>query len=127
MDYGIWQFSRGAERLQITRQPLDDGTALIVGNGAAPRSYFFSDPARLETFQNDMETLLLKTGWCFLSFAPDQRAGQDRRGFPRRANDRRRWWTDGIDQIRPGGRSVSVRSLDREGDKQRPADNRPPR
>jgi hypothetical protein len=96
MEYGVWHFTRGAERLEIGRQPLDDGLALIVGSGRAPRTYFFSDAARLETFQKDMETLLLKTGWSFVAFAPDRRTGGDRRGWPRRANDRRRWWTDTV-------------------------------
>jgi hypothetical protein len=43
-----------------------------------------------------METLLLKTGWTFQGYEPDRRTGRDRRGWPRRSNDRRRWWTDGM-------------------------------
>jgi hypothetical protein len=43
-----------------------------------------------------METLLLKTGWTFQTYNPDRRSGGDRRGWPRRSNDRRRWWTDGF-------------------------------
>ena len=68
---------------------------LVVAGDGTPRSYFFRDLARLEIFQRDMETLLLKTGWSFQDFEPDRRAGRDRRGWPRRSNDRRRWWTDG--------------------------------
>jgi hypothetical protein len=41
-----------------------------------------------------METLLLKTGWTFQDTARPP-LGRDRRGWPRRSNDRRRWWTDG--------------------------------
>ena len=102
MDYGVWTFSRGADILRITRQVLDDGTVLAIAGDGEPRSYFFSDVDRLEVFQKDMETLLLKTGWSFVSFTPDRRAGLDRRGWPRRANDRRRWWTDGTRKSRTG-------------------------
>jgi len=95
MDHGVWTFVRGADRLEISREDLDDGTVLAIAGDGEPRSYFFREADRLETFQKDMETLLLKTGWSFVSYAPDKRAGSDRRGWPRRSNDRRRWWTDG--------------------------------
>ena len=108
MDYGVWRFLRGAERLQISREALDDGMALIVRSGPTPRSYFFSDAARLEMFQSDMETLLLKTGWSFVAFAPDRRSGGDRRGWPRRANDRRRWWTDSVGDARSTSQAPSA-------------------
>jgi hypothetical protein len=90
-----WSFARGNERLEITREKVDDGAMLVVAGDGAPRSYFFRDFNRLEIFQRDMETLLLKTGWTFQAYAPERRTGRDRRGWPRRTNDRRRWWTDG--------------------------------
>lgn len=96
MDHGAWTFSRGNDTLEITRQSLDDGIVLAIAGDGEPRSYFFRERDRLETFQKDMETLLLKTGWTFVSFSPDRRTGRDRRGWPRRSDDRRRWWTDGI-------------------------------
>ena len=95
MDQGVWTFARGVDKLEITRQILDDGTVLQIAGDGSPRSYFFRDVSRLEIFQKDMETLLLKTGWTFVAFEPDQRTGRERRGWPRRSNDRRRWWTDG--------------------------------
>jgi hypothetical protein len=91
----VWRFSRGDETLVISREQVDDGMMLVMAGDGTPRSYFFRDIARLEVFQRDMETLLLKTGWAFQEFSPDRRAGRDRRGWPRRSNDRRRWWTDG--------------------------------
>ncbi len=90
-----WTFTRGDDRLNISRQDVDDGTMLIVAGDGAPRSYFFREIGRLEVFQRDMETLLLKTGWSFTSFSPEKRRGRDRRGWPRKHDDRRRWWTDG--------------------------------
>jgi hypothetical protein len=90
-----WTFSRGDDRLQISRADVDDGVMLVVAGDGAPRSYFFREIGRLEVFQRDMETLLLKTGWTFVSFEPEQRRGRDRRGWPRKSDDRRRWWTDG--------------------------------
>src|SRR5262245_2807038 len=95
MDHGVWKFVRGNDTLQITREELDDGITLVIAGDGTPRSYFFRETHRLETFQRDMETLLLKTGWTFQTYAPDRRTGRDRRGWPRRSNDRRRWWTDG--------------------------------
>ena len=86
---------RGTATLEIIREQMDDGVVLVIAGEAAPRSYFFRESERLEVFQKDMETLLLKTGWTFVAYSPNRRAGGDRRGWPRRANDRRRWWTDG--------------------------------
>lgn len=91
----VWSFARGTDRLAISREAVDDGMMLIVAGDGAPRSYFFREIPRLEVFQRDMETLLLKTGWSFVSFAPEKRGRRDRRGWPRKSDDRRRWWTDG--------------------------------
>lgn len=96
MEYPVWSFVRGADRLDIGREDVDDGVMLIVAGDGTPRSYFFRDRTRLEIFQRDMETLLLKTGWSFDSFIPERRDGPDRRGWPRKSDDRRRWWTDGV-------------------------------
>ena len=65
MDHGVWTFVRGNDTLEITREELDDGTTLVISGDGTPRSYFFRESHRLETFQRDMETLLLKTGWTF--------------------------------------------------------------
>src|SRR5262245_62054609 len=96
MERGVWTFVRGNDTLEITPEDLDDGVMLVIAGDRTPRSYFFREPHRLETFQRDMETLLLKTGWTFQGYEPDRRSGLDRRGWPRRSNDRRRWWTDGM-------------------------------
>jgi hypothetical protein len=60
-----------------------------------PRRYRFQDLSSLARFQRDMEQFLMRTGWALERFSPDRRSGRDRRTFPRAANDRRRWWTDG--------------------------------
>lgn len=91
----VWTFVRGSDRLEISREVVDDGVMLTMTGEGTPRSYFFREASRLDIFQRDMETLLLKTGWSFQSFSPERRAGGDRRGWPRKADDRRRWWTDG--------------------------------
>jgi len=96
MEHGAWTFVRGEDTLEITREDLEDGITLVIAGDGTPRSYFFRETHRLEAFQRDMETLLLKTGWTFQGYEPDARSGRDRRGWPRRSNDRRRWWTDGI-------------------------------
>jgi hypothetical protein len=44
--------------------------------------------------------MLVHSGWTLLEFEPDRRAGGDRRGFPRKHNDRRRWWTDGAQPVK---------------------------
>lgn len=97
MEHPVWTFARGEELLTISREVTEEGIMLVVSGHGTPRSYFFRDADRLDVFQRDMEMLLLKTGWTFRVYAPDRRAGGDRRGFPRRNNDRRRWWTDGRD------------------------------
>src|SRR5690349_59490 len=82
-----WTFARGTDHLRISREDVDDGIMLIVAGDGAPRSYFFREHQRLEVFQRDMETLLLKTGWSFVSFEPEKRRGTDRRGWPRKSDD----------------------------------------
>lgn len=104
MEHPVWTFVRGDERLTITRQNADNGVLLVVAGDGAPRSYHFKELGRLEVFQRDMETLLLKTGWSFSVYSPDRRRGRDRRSWPRRANDRRRWWTDGQTKSESKGR-----------------------
>ena len=93
----VWTFSRAAERLTLRRQDTEDGMLLVVTENGTPRSYFFSDISRLTTFQVDMEAFLIGSGWSFVAFSPERRAGRDRRHFPR-IGDRRRWWTDGTDE-----------------------------
>ena len=92
---------------------------LEIAGDAAPRSYFFREPSRLESFQKDMETLLLKTGWSFVSYGPDRRKGRDRRGWPRRANDRRRWWTDNGKKGKPPIPRSLMKEVEREPDNPR--------
>jgi hypothetical protein len=95
VDNPVWTFVRGSDRLEISRDAVDDGVMLTMTGEGTPRSYFFREASRLDIFQRDMETLLLKTGWSFVGFSPERRIGGDRRGWPRKADDRRRWWTDG--------------------------------
>jgi hypothetical protein len=90
-----WAFSREGIRLELRRETTEDGVLLVIENSSGdPRSYFFRDLENLEAFQNDMERLLLGTGWSFEEFGPDRRSGFDRRTWPRIHRDRRRWWTD---------------------------------
>jgi hypothetical protein len=95
MDELVWTFERGGQRLEIRRLETDCGTRLTLISEGLPRTYRFDDPGRLPQFQKDMESLLLQTGWSFVSFSPDRRSGADRRSWPR-LNERRRWWTDGL-------------------------------
>jgi hypothetical protein len=100
VDEHNWIFGRNDQRLEIGRTDVANGVLLSVTGDGSPRSFFFSDVMALVTFQSDMEAFLLKTGWTFLEFVPDRRAGRDRRGWPR-ITERRRWWTDG-----PGRQSL---------------------
>lgn len=96
----MWVFGRGEERLTIRRRQTEDGLVLVIDDGKAPRSCAFKDEIALITFQSNMEGMLLQTGWLLEAFEPDQRAYRDRRAWPRLANDRRRWWTDGAPEHR---------------------------
>jgi hypothetical protein len=98
----IWVFARGQERLTLQRRQSAEGMVLVIDDGAMPRSYPFQDEVALIAFQTDMEGMLLQTGWLLEAFEPEQRAGRDRRSWPRLANDRRRWWTDGLADRRRG-------------------------
>ncbi len=89
-----WTFRRRDDRLTLRREQTDQGYQLVITESGHPRTFTFRDPERLVVFQNDMEDFLVRTGWSLAEFAPDQRTGGDRRGFPRDGNDRRRWWTD---------------------------------
>ncbi|MEQ1726909.1 MAG: hypothetical protein ABL982_00900 [Vicinamibacterales bacterium] len=91
----MWTFSRTGMHLEIRRTPTEDGFLLGVTGDGPPRSYFFDDLSKLERFQADFEKFLLGTGWSFLAFSPERRAGRERRHFGRLLTDRRRWWTDG--------------------------------
>lgn len=100
-----WLFSRDGDRLEIRRETVEEGIVLVIeAPDGAPHSYLFTDLAKLQSFQADMERLLLDTGWTFEEFGPDRRSGHDRRSFPRINNDRRRWWTD---SRRPSKEGVS--------------------
>jgi len=92
-DY-VWTFSRGEETLELRRRKSTDGFLLVIRESTGERSYFFPEIAALMPFQSDMETFLLNTGWSFVHFSPERRAGRDRRQWPR-LTERRRWWTDG--------------------------------
>ncbi len=96
MEDKIWTFSREGAHLEIKRTPTEDGFLLGVTGDGPPRSYFFDDLSKLERFQADFEKFLLGTGWTFLAFSPERRAGRERRHFSRLLTDRRRWWTDGV-------------------------------
>jgi hypothetical protein len=93
----VWTFERGAERVTLVRAKYCEPPVLTVTvNGQGPKLYEFGYEYELMRFQTNMETFLLKTGWCFASFSPERRGGRDRRGFPRVDDERRRWWTDGV-------------------------------
>jgi hypothetical protein len=93
----LWTFGRQHERLSIGRRP--DVCTLVVVTPGEEREYRFADLSTLISFQADMETFLLKTGWTLLKFSPERRAGRDRRRFPR-LEERRRWWTDSVEMAK---------------------------
>jgi len=91
-----WIFVREDQRLELTRSALPDCVQLVVRlSGEPERVHTFPDLLTLTRFQADMEQVLVWTGWTFVEFSPDRRAGRDRRGMPR-IEERRRWWTDGV-------------------------------
>ena len=92
-----WTFDREGERLIVQRDARDGSScALIVTRDGLSRTIDFPELPALVRFQTDMDTFLLRTGWLLLNYAPDRRR-RDRRSFPRPNNDRRRWWTDGVE------------------------------
>jgi hypothetical protein len=96
-----WTFDRRGEQLVVQRDVADEAScALIVTRDGVSRTIHFPELPALIRFQNDMDTFLLRTGWLLLNYAPDQRR-RDRRTFPRVTNDRRRWWTDGVEPETP--------------------------
>lgn len=91
-----WTFDRQGEQLIVQRDATDEAScALIVTRAGVSRTIRFPELPALVRFQSNMDTFLLRTGWLLLAYAPDRRR-RDRRSFPRATNDRRRWWTDGI-------------------------------
>lgn len=96
---GAWTFMRCEDRLTIQRERTDRAWQLVV-DSLSSRLFTFADLAQLMVFQNDMEALLVRTGWSLADFTPDRRRGRDRRGSPRENNDRRRWWTDVVRCVR---------------------------
>jgi hypothetical protein len=93
VDAPSWTFLRGDTRLELSREETPNGVNLIVTGEGLPRIFAFASLEKLVRFQSDMESLLLRTGWTFRSFAPDRRSNRERRSFPR-LTERRRWWTD---------------------------------
>src|SRR5882672_3439245 len=91
-----WTFRRRDDRLALRREQTDQGYQLVITESGRSRTFTFRDLERLVVFQKDMEDFLVRTGWSLAGFSPDWRNGGDRRGMPRDALDRRRWWTDVI-------------------------------
>jgi hypothetical protein len=95
-----WTFRRRDDRLTLRREQTGLEFQLVITESGRPRTFTFRDLERLVMFQNDMEHFLARTGWTLADFVPDRRSGADRRGLPRDANDRRRWWTDVVRSVR---------------------------
>jgi hypothetical protein len=98
-----WTFDRQGEQLIVQRDATDESCALIVTRAGVSRTIRFPELPALVRFQSNMDTFLLRTGWLLLNYAPDRRR-RDRRSFPRATNDRRRWWTDGVQPANAGQR-----------------------
>jgi hypothetical protein len=94
----VWTFERATERLIVRRRDEADAfTVEIESHEGGPRVHRFEHEDKLLEFQNDLQYMLVHSGWTLVKFSPDRRRGRDRRGFPRVRNDRRRWWTDGVE------------------------------
>jgi len=103
----VWTFEREAERLIVRRRADSDSDSFAVeieSSDGVPRVHCFSEESKFLEFQNDLQYMLVHSGWTLLEFAPDRRKGRDRRGFPRVRNDRRRWWTDGAQPVKTASR-----------------------
>jgi hypothetical protein len=110
VDDPLWTFGRLEQRIVLRRQQTDEGVLLLVTENGTPRSYGFRDLERLVAFQSDMEAFLVRTGWSLIEFSPERRSGRDRRQFPR-IDERRRWWTDGLERVSALGRRRRKRSI----------------
>ena len=101
----IWTFRRADERIAVVRCDMGEGSTLsLITTNDPPRQCYFADLPKLLQFQADMEAFLLRTGWSLMEFSPERRRdGRDRRGFPRIDDDRRRWWTDGVEHAHADG------------------------
>ena len=89
-------FRRGDEQLVLQKHEAESGFSLVVIMNGSVSTIPFQKESALDVFQNDMEELLVHTGWRLQECYPERRRKHDRRRFPRVANDRRRWWTDPI-------------------------------
>jgi len=114
-DQQVWTFERATERLTVRRRIAPELFELeIEPSDGEPRVHRFDEERKFLAFQDDLQYMLVHSGWTLLQFAPDRRRGRDRRGFPRKHNDRRRWWTDGTQAVGSssgrGGRRKQTRS-----------------
>ena len=110
----VWTFERAAERLIVRRRTDPDVFELeIESSDGVPRVHRFEEEDKFLDFQNDLQYMLVHSGWTLLEFEPDRRAGGDRRGFPRKHNDRRRWWTDGAQAVKSPKRGRRKQSRSR--------------
>jgi hypothetical protein len=89
----------------VRRRTEPDAFAIEIETGdGVPRAHRFEEEDQFLVFQSDLEYMLVHSGWTLVEFAPDRRTGRDRRGFPRKLNDRRRWWTDGAQAVKSPSR-----------------------
>lgn len=101
----VWTFERAAERLVVRRRIEPEAFALeIESSDGVPRVHRFEEEDQFLVFQSDLQYMLVHSGWTLVEFDPDRRMGRDRRGFPRKLNDRRRWWTDGAQVVKSPSR-----------------------
>ena len=100
-----WTFERAGERLILQRCTSPD-LALVILSDDTARRVPFEDVAALIVFESDMQAFLVRTGWTLTEFTPERRGYTERRTFPRREVDRRRWWTDGDTASAPGPRAA---------------------
>jgi hypothetical protein len=104
-DQQVWTFERGSERLIVRRRAEPHAFAIeIESSDGAPRLHRFDEEDQFLVFQSDLQYMLVHSGWTLVEFEPDRRMGRDRRGFPRKHNDRRRWWTDGAQTVKSPSR-----------------------
>jgi hypothetical protein len=104
-DQQVWTFERAAERLIVRRRTEPDAFAIeIESSDGVPRVHRFEEEDQYLVFQSDLQYMLVHSGWALVEFEPDRRMGRDRRGFPRKLNDRRRWWTDGVQAVKTPSR-----------------------